>query len=107
MEESFEFDKQYEIVAPVTMMINATAYSGYGKKVSNPQYSRTSKTFAGNIIVRNKETGRYELYCKYWVGGRALFFREHKADIYGAYYFALEGAYEPLFRTALLVAHER
>lgn len=107
MEAAFEFDNQYEIVAPVTMSMDTTAYSGYGKKVSNPKYNRTGKTVAGNIIVRNKETGRYELYCKYWVGGRCLVVCQDNADIYGTYYFVHDGIFGHVFRAALLVAHER
>lgn len=106
MEEVPEFSQQYEMVASVTMSIDRAFFLGHGKLVSNPQYNRTGTAVVGNIIVRNKKTGAYELYGKSWVG--VLGYRyPGGAARFGAGRFAFYGVSQFFFRRALLTAHTR
>ncbi|MBD5391778.1 hypothetical protein HDR66_03150, partial [bacterium] len=61
-----EFSNCYELSAAVTMVVKDS-----GKRVndlvSNPQHDLQGTVGLGNIIVRNKKTGRLELYSSSWM----------------------------------------
>ncbi|MDE6250611.1 MAG: hypothetical protein K2M34_03185 [Alphaproteobacteria bacterium] len=106
MENIPAFNQQYEFAASVTMTIGKAFYPGWAKMISNPQYSQNGEAVVGNIIVKNKATGKYELYCKSWVGVYD-FFSPRGAVRSGAFGFADYGARYSVFRAALLAAHTR
>lgn len=98
------FGQQYEFTAPVIMTIDSVSFNGWAKPVSKPSYSRGGTAIVGNIIVKNKTTGNYELYCKSWVGVNDYVI-PFNAVRYGADEFASNGAYDSGFRAALIAAH--
>lgn len=106
MEKMPEFRAQYEMVASVTMTIESKFYPGWKKTISNPVYSKKGTSVVGNIIVKNKITGKYELYCKSWVGGNDYYFTAGAVSN-GACGFAYYGARNSDFRAALIAAHTR
>lgn len=99
-----EFFAHYEFVAPVTMTTDRVSPSLRGRKIVNPKYSRTGTLVVGNIIVRNKETGEYELYCKSWVPVHD-YRKPDGATLNIGYGFSGRGAIDANFRAMLLAAH--
>ena len=61
-----EFSNYYELSAAVTMQVKDSEVSESGL-VSNPQHDPCGTVGLGNIIARNKNTGRLELYSPSWV----------------------------------------
>ena len=66
MEQDPEFSKEYEFVAPVTQTIYSMSNVVVGTIKNNPEYSKKGTAVVGNIIVRNKNTNKLELYGKSW-----------------------------------------
>lgn len=106
MEKIPEFSKNYEMVASIIMTINDKDFHDYGKFVSAPKYDSTGKAVVGNIIIRNKNTGKLELYCKDWLGVLKFYFPKDAVRT-GAYWFAYYGARLPGFRAAMITAHNQ
>lgn len=106
MEHKPEFNLQYEFSAPVIMTIDAIFIFGQGSLIANPQYKKDGTGIVGNIIVKNKATGKYEMYCKSWVGVDFYCNPDRAADN-GAGDFVRYGARNAGFRQALHTAHTR
>ncbi|MDE6250719.1 MAG: hypothetical protein K2M34_03745 [Alphaproteobacteria bacterium] len=108
MEKIPLFSMLYEFAASVTMTIDidSVLYPVWCVQIGKPKYSRNGTTVVGNIIVRDKKTGEYELYGKSWVG--VLNFCTPDVAVFeGANRFARIGACYPVFREALRKAHWR
>lgn len=106
MEREPKFSQQYEFAASITMTIDTVSFPGRGKLISNPKYNQKGTGVVGNIIVKNKATGKYELYCKSWVGvcnGEHPVFAAH----FGAHGFAVGGARDSAFCAAVCAGHVR
>lgn len=100
------FIQHYEFAASITMTIDRASFPGYAKAITNPKYNQNGTAVVGNIIVKNKATGNYELYCKSWIG----VFNYELPDfaVYdGAYWFADDCARFSDFRAAVCAAHAR
>ncbi|MDE6250610.1 MAG: hypothetical protein K2M34_03180 [Alphaproteobacteria bacterium] len=106
MEREPKFSQQYEFAASITMTIDSVSFKGYGNPISNPKYNQKGRAVVGNIIVKNKLTGKYELYCKSWVGDGNYSYPECAVSSV-ADWFVRSGAYFSTFRAALFAAHVR
>lgn len=106
MEEIPLFAERYEMAASVTMTMQPRVYPGWGEKVQKPQYHRDSTAVVGNIIVKNKKTGRFSLYCPSWIGVHNYKIQEDAA-VDGHFIFGWDGATNRDFRNALLLGHMR
>lgn len=100
-----EFNRHYEFVASVTMTIDEASFPGVAGPISNPQYSNNGLAVVVNVIVKNKETGEYELYCKSWIGV-SCFHNQYGAASCGANLFANAVACWPKFRHKLMCTHK-
>lgn len=108
MEKIPEFSNKYEFAASITMTIGKRSYPGWAMGISNPRYSENGTAVVGNIIVRNKATGKYELYCKSWIGvGVYDYFYPRNTVNCGVYSFVGYGARISVFRVALIAEHAR
>ena len=105
MENIPEFGRHYELLTPVIM---ATEFEwGFGELRPRPgaQYSEFGDDAVGNIIVRDKATGKLKLYWRSWlhiVGGNKT-----RAASRGMYSFVKEGAYFSRYRDKIIEAHTR
>lgn len=106
MEQEPEFSKKYEFVANVVMTIDSAMQPNWGTLIKAPQYNNAGTAIVGNVIARNKKTGKCELYGQSWIGTGDCE-TVANAAIYGADRFSFNGAHSPDFRAKLLAAHTR